>query len=102
MFNPLNQYFTGTIDDLLLRCAQYDLNQLDETMLIETAIEDIMEQSNEPRETVMEMLEQAHLNEVQTEVEKMLKDGLVEIIGHNEDGEPLYRLVEKPKKSKKK
>lgn len=101
MFNILNQYYTGTIDNVLIRCAQHDLNQLEETMLIETAIEDIMEQSNEPRETVMEMLEQAHLNEVQNEVDKMLKDGLVEIIGHNEDGEPLYRLVEKPKKPKK-
>lgn len=102
MFNILNQYYTGTIDNVLIRCAQYDLNKLEETMLIETAIEDIMRDTEEPRETVMQMLEQVHLNQVQIEVDKMLQEGLVEIVGHNEDGEPMYRLVENPKKPKKK
>ena len=102
MFNPLNQYYNGIIDNLLDRCAQYDLNQLDETILIENAIEDIMRDSGEPREVVIQMLDQAHLNEVQQEVNRMMKEGLVEIVGYNDDGEPVYRLVDnKPKKSKK-
>jgi len=101
MLNALNEYYTGTIDNLLIRIANYDLMLLEEAILIENAIEDIMDQSNEPREIVVQMLEQAHLNEVQKEVDKMLKEGLVEIVGYNENGEPLYRHVEVKKKKKK-
>jgi len=100
MLNALNEYYTGTIDNLLIRIANYDLMLLEEAILIENAIEDIMDQSNEPREIVVQMLEQAHLNEVQKEVDKMLKEGLVEIVGYNENGEPLYRHVEVKKKKK--
>lgn len=100
MLNALNEYYTGTIDNLLIRIDNYDLMLLEEAILIENAIEDIMDQSNEPREIVVQMLEQAHLNEVQKEVDKMLKEGLVEIVGHNENGEPLYRHVEVKKKKK--
>jgi hypothetical protein len=90
----LSNNFTGNIDDLLNHCASIDDKQLDESIELENAIEHVMNELDMNREEAMETIQQIHLMEVQQTVDSMMKKGLLEITGYNENDEPLYTLTE--------
>jgi hypothetical protein len=90
----LSNNFTGNIDDLLNHCASIDDKQLDESIELENAIEHIMNELDMNREEAMETIQEIHLMEVQQTVDSMMKKGLLEITGYNENDEPLYTLTE--------
>jgi hypothetical protein len=90
----LSNNFTGNIDDLLTHCASIDDKQLDESIELENAIEHVMNELDMDREEAMETIQEIHLMEVQQTVDSMMKKGLLEITGYNENDEPLYTLTE--------
>jgi hypothetical protein len=90
----LSNNFTGNIDDLLNHCASIDDKQLDESIELENAIEHVMNELDMNREEAMETIQEIHLMEVQQTVDSMMKKGLLEITGYNENDEPLYTLTE--------
>lgn len=84
--------FTGTIDELLEHCATIDLDSVDvadaETI---AQIQEFMKDNNmsEP-----EFLEFVKNQMIQQELDALLAEGKVQIVGHDEDGNPLYKSVD--------
>lgn len=93
----LSNNFTGNIDDLLTHCATVDDATLNQALELEQAIDHVMKEMDVNREEAMEIIQEIHLKEVQQTVNDMMSKGLLEIIGHNEDGEPLYSLTQRGK-----
>jgi hypothetical protein len=96
----ISEPFTGNIDDLLNHCASIDDKQLDESIELENAIEHVMKETESTREEAIELIEQIHMNDVQKTVNDMMDKGLMEIVGHNADGEALYGLTERGKQAR--
>ena len=93
----INDDFTGSIDDLLNHCANLDLNKVEEQVKNEEkeeCIKLIMQELECDEDEALKVYNEIALSETKTVVDKMVKDGLLEIIGHNEDGEPLFGLTE--------
>ncbi len=94
----LSNNFTGNIDDLLTHCATVDDATLNQALELEQAIDHVMKEMDVNREEAMEIIQEIHLKEVQQTVNDMMSKGLLEITGHDADGEPLYNLTELGKK----
>lgn len=94
----LSNNFTGNIDDLLTHCASVDDNTIDKALELERAIEHVMSELDIDRVEAMEMIQEIHLKDVQQTINDMMAKGLLEITGHDVDGEPLYNLTELGKK----
>ena len=77
-----------------LKLIPIDDKQLDESIELENAIEHVMNELDMNREEAMETIQEIHLMEVQQTVDSMMKKGLLEITGYNENDEPLYTLTE--------
>ena len=60
----------------------------------EECIKLIMQELECEEDEALKVYNEIALSETKTVVDKMVKDGLLEIIGHNEDGEPLFGLTE--------
>lgn len=97
----LSNNFTGSIDELLQHCNEVDDATLDQAIELEHAIDHVMKEMEVCREEAIEIIEEIHMNEVQQTIDDMVAKGLMEIIGHNEDGEPLYNLTERGKQIRK-
>lgn len=97
----LSNNFNGSIDELLQHCGEVDDTTLDQAMELEQAIDHVMKEMEVSRDEAMEIIEEIHLNEVQQTIDDMVAKGLMEIIGHNEDGDPLYNLTERGKQIRK-
>jgi hypothetical protein len=94
--NKTNKNFQGSVDDLLNHIDSIDLSALDNDIDVENAVQNLMKQTGESHETIMEALNQAHLEEVQDTINKLMAEGIVTISGYNEAGEPLYTSNQKP------
>jgi hypothetical protein len=93
----INDDFTGSIDDLLNHCANLDVSKVEEQVKNEEkeeCIKLIMQELECEEDEALKVYNEIALSETKTVVDKMVKDGLLEIIGHNEDGEPLFSLTE--------
>lgn len=90
----LSNNFTGNIDDLLTHCASVDDNTIDQALELERTIEHVMSELDVDRVEAMEMIQEIHLKDVQQTINDMMAKGLLEITGHDADGEPLYNLTE--------
>ncbi len=86
----ISNNFTGNIDELLNHCASVDDATIDQALELERAIEHVMTELEMDREEAMQLIQDIHLAEVQQTINDMVDKGLLEITGHNEDGEPLY------------
>ena len=97
MSNYINDNFKGSIDDLLSHCATLDLNKVEEQVKAEEkaeCIKVIMQELECDEAEALEVYNEIALSETKTVVDQMVEDGLLEVIGHNKDGEPLFGLTE--------
>ena len=93
----ISNNFNGNIDELLYHCASVDDVTLEQALELEKAIEHIMTELDVDRSEAMQIIEDIHLAEVQQTINDMVAKGLMEIIGYNESGEPLYNLTQRGK-----
>ena len=93
--------FKGSIDEFLVHCEnlnidenQKNINEIEK----EECFEYIMKEFSVDREQAQEIYDEISLIETKNTVDEMVKEGLVEVSGYNEDGEPLFVLTELGKK----
>lgn len=97
MKKEINTTFTGTVDQLLEHCSKLDFDISDEQVKAqeyEAALKYIMEQHEISREEAIEIYNMIALEEVKQTVDKLVKDGILEMTGVDEDGEPKFGLTE--------
>ena len=102
--NNASQVYTGTIDGLLEHCSKLDLNEVEEQMKREEkedCLNVIMADFGCSREEAEVIYGEIALAEVKETMEQLLKDGIVQISGYNDEGEPLFVLTELGKQVKK-
>jgi hypothetical protein len=97
MRNNKIETFTGSIDDLLTHCSQMDLDQVEDQIKQDEKQECLNLIMNDC-ECSLEEAEQIYndiaLNEVKQTIDQLVKEGIVEVSGYNDDGEPLFTLTE--------
>ena len=93
--NKTNKHFQGSVDDLLNHIDSIDLSTLDNDIDVENAVQKLMKETGESHESIMEALNEAHLQEVQDTVDKLMAEGIITISGYNKAGEPLYVSTQK-------
>jgi hypothetical protein len=102
--NNASQVYTGTVDGLLEHCSKLDLLAVEETIKQEEKIEClkvIMSDFDCSLEEAEVIYGEIALAEVKETMEQLLKDGIVQISGHNDEGEPLFVLTELGKQIQK-
>ena len=85
--------FNGTIDQFLEHCSKMDVEAVSQQVdaaNYEECMNYIMAQSGCNRAEAELKYNAIRLQEVSEAVEKLLQLGLIEIVGYNDDGEPLY------------
>jgi len=90
----LSNTFTGNIDELLDHCTTVDDETLNQALELEQSISHVMKEMDVDREEAMRIIQEIHLAELQQTLDDMVDKGLLEIIGNNENGDPLYNLTE--------
>jgi hypothetical protein len=104
MKNNTSETYTGTIDDLLEHCSNLDIQEVEEQMKRdekEDCLNVIMTDFECCREEAEVIYGEIALAEVKETMEQLLKDGIVQISGYNDEGEPLFVLTELGKQVKK-
>lgn len=99
-----SETYTGTIDSFLDHCSKLNINEVEEQVKLQEkqdCLEVIMEQCECSLEEAQEIYNEIALAEVKETIDQMVKDGLVEVSGYNEDGEPLFVLTELGKQVQK-
>jgi hypothetical protein len=89
------QPFNGTVDQLLTHCGNVDIEQVENEIEFNRAVLNIMREFGMNRYDAENAMREAKLDLVQKTIDELMLNGLVEISGENEDGEPLY--VQTPK-----
>ena len=104
MINRNEGMFTGTIDQLLTHCDTLDVEQIEQDIVErnkQECIEYIMKDMECSVEEAEFIYNEINLEETRKAIESLMAEGLVAIVGYNEDGEPLYASTQKDEKSKK-
>jgi hypothetical protein len=104
MINRNEGMFTGTIDQLLTHCDTLDVEQIEQDIVErnkQECIEYIMKDMECSVEEAEFIYNEINLEETRKAIESLMAEGLVKIVGHNEDGEPLYASTQKDEKPKK-
>lgn len=94
---PLSLY-KGTIDDFLNHCSQLDADSIEKSLEqsnMDCLIEEISDNMDISPEEAQKIIEEVKLDIVQKEIDNLLKEGLIEVSGYNEKGEPLYSTTQK-------
>ena len=89
--------FEGTVDQFLEHCSQLDVNMSEEEVDAqekETCLAYIMKTENVSRDEALELYNMIALDEVKNAVDKLVDEGLLEIQGYDERGEPLFGATE--------
>lgn len=89
--------FTGSVDEFLTHCASLDMDLVEQCVNDENkqlCLEYIMNECECSEEEAQVIYDEIQLTETKKIVDDLVKDGLVKIIGHNEDGDPLFGLTE--------
>jgi hypothetical protein len=97
MKNNTSETYTGTIDDLLEHCSNLDIQEVEEQMKRdekEDCLNVIMTDFECCREEAEVIYGEIALAEVKETMKQLLKDGIVQISGYNDEGEPLFTLTE--------
>ena len=89
--------FKGSVDELLEHCTK--LNPIEmEKNLVEVnkieSIEHIRTSLKCSKKEAEQIYNEICLSETKKVVDEMVSEGIVEIVGFNEDGEPLFGLTE--------
>jgi len=99
-----SESYTGTIDSFLDHCSKLNINEVEEQVKEQEkqeCLEVIMEQCECSIEEAEEIYDEIALTEVKNTIDNLVKEGLVEVSGYNEDGEPLFVLTELGKQVQK-
>lgn len=99
-----SESYTGTIDSFLDHCSKLNINEVEEQVKEQErqeCLEIIMEQCDCSMEEAEEIYDEIALTEVKNTIDNLVKEGLVEVSGYNEDGEPLFVLTELGKQVQK-
>ena len=99
-----SESYTGTIDSFLDHCSKLNINEVEEQLKEQEkqeCLEVIMEQCECSVEEAEEIYDEIALTEVKNTIDNLVKEGLVEVSGYNEDGEPLFVLTELGKQVQK-
>lgn len=93
--------FKGSIDDLLKRCSKIskkEIDAIDFEAEKNASISLIMREVDCSFDEAVEYYKQIALIETKKAINFLLEMGDVEVVGHNEDGEPLYIITKKGRK----
>jgi len=96
--------FKGSVDDLLDHCANLDVEE-NKKNIVESdkvlSIQHIMSEFECSEQEAQEIYNDICLIEVKQTVDKMVADGIMHIVGYNENNEPLFGLTELGKQIQK-
>ena len=96
--------FKGSVDDLLEHCVNLDVKE-NQKNIVESekvlSIQFLMSEFECSEQEAEEIYNELALNEVKQTVDKMVADGIMEIVGYNDDNEPLFGLTELGKQVQK-
>lgn len=104
MKNKTTRPYTGTIDGFLEHCSKLDINEVEEQVKQQEkqeCLDVIMKECECSLEEAEKIYDEIALKEVEDTVNQMVKDGLLEISGYNENNEPLFVLTELGKQVQK-
>ena len=94
--NRITGSFTGTIDALLTHCASLDVDIFDQDYPdneeLPHEIQQFMQENDMSQEQLVEFAKQQM---IQQELDNLIEEGKVEIIGYTSDGNPIYQSVQK-------
>jgi len=96
--------YTGTIDSLLDYCSKLNINEVEEQVKRQEkkdCLEVIMRECDCSLEEAEDIYKEIAFSEVKETMDQLVKEGLVEISGYNEDNEPLFVLTELGKQVQK-
>lgn len=93
--------FTGTIDQLLDHCSTINTEEMQLNLDKTQNLEYIKKEFQCSDEEAEQILEEITMTEVKDMIDDLIADGLVKIIGHDENGEPLFGLTENGKAAQK-
>jgi DNA-binding MarR family transcriptional regulator len=89
--------FTGSVDALLEHCSKLDIQEVEEQIKLDEK-QDCLNVIMTDFECSLEEAEQIYsdiaLSEVKQTIDQLVKEGIVEVSGYNEEGEPLFTLTE--------
>ena len=91
-----NQFFTGTVDDLLNKVtaappeAINKVGNNDELLNREELIATVMDDFKLPRAEAERIVTEIQMEELESIMKKMAADGLLEITTYDKDGQPQY------------
>lgn len=88
-----NNKFTGSVDELMTHCTD-NTDQLYADFEKQQCIETIMNRESCSHDEAEQLYTEILLSEIKNTLNGLIEDGLVEISGHNAEGEPLYVLTE--------
>ena len=94
--------FTGTIDQLLAHTLTINVDELDANIEEQKLINQIKEMFDVDDAEARQMIKDAMAQCIQKELNQLVDEGTVEIVGYDENNEPLYGLKNKNKKKKTK
>jgi hypothetical protein len=86
--------FTGSVDAFLNHCENINVDELYSNCEKRECIEHIMRELKCTHDVASGVYDELVLSEVQNTVDDLVQDGLVEITGYNDAGEPLFSLTE--------
>lgn len=92
--NRITGTFTGTIDELLTHCKSIDVDAFYKEYLenqeLEQGIHQFMDENDMSED---ELIKFDKLQMIQHELDKLIDEGKVEIVGYNPLGDPIYKAV---------
>lgn len=89
--------FTGSVDALLEHCSKLDIQKVEEQIKLDEkqeCLSIIMKDCECSLEEAEQIYNDIALSEVKQTIDQLVKEGIVEVSGYNDDGEPLFTLTE--------
>ena len=89
--------FTGSVDALLEHCSKLDIQKVEEQIKLDEkqeCLSIIMKDCKCSLEEAEQIYNDIALSEVKQTIDQLVKEGIVEVSGYNDDGEPLFTLTE--------
>jgi len=86
--------FNGSVNQLLSHCAKLDITEMDNQLEKQHAISYIMKEMSCTESEANEIYDELSYEEVKHTVDELVNEGLVEIVGFDKQGEPLFGLTE--------
>lgn len=93
-FSDKGGMFNGSINQFLSHCAKLDVTEMDNQLEKQHAVSYIMKEIGCDETEATEIYDELSHEEVKNTVDELVDQGLVEIVGFNEQGEPLFGLTE--------